>query len=159
MSELAIRVGTRDDLDDVMRLALMGSAENGFVDPNPTKILEDVWAALHKDHGIMGLIGPPGALEGAILLRVLSLWYSDSKVLEERAIYVHPNHRAAVGGRAARLCKFSKMVSDQLGMPLLIGVLSNTRTKAKMRMYERHFGEPAGTYFLYNATTGQSSNS
>jgi hypothetical protein len=42
-----------------------------------------------------------------------------------------------------------------MGMPLLIGVLSNSRTEAKIRLYKRHFGEPAGAYFLYNARTGE----
>lgn len=153
-SAIRVRVGTPEDVHDVMELALMGSVENGFVNPNPAKILHDVWAALHKDNGIMGLIGPPGALEGAVLLRVGPLWYSNDRVIEERAIYVHPDHRAAVGGRAARLCEFSKMVADQLGIPLMIGVLSNTRTDAKVRMYERHFGTKAGVFFLYGARTG-----
>jgi hypothetical protein len=40
------------------------------------------------------------------------------------------------------------------GIPLAIGVMSNTRTEAKIRLYERVFGAPAGVYFLYNAKTG-----
>ena len=151
---IRVRVGQPSDVDDVMSLALMGSAENGFVHPNPRKILLDVWASLNKDYGIMGLIGPRGALEGAVLLRIAPLWYSDDWVVEERAIYVHPDHRAAAGGRATRLCEFSKAVSDQLRLPLMIGVLSNTRTAGKVRMYERHFGTMAGAFFLYNARTG-----
>ena len=149
-----VRVGQPSDVDDVMKLALMGSAENGFVNPNPLKILEDVWCALNKDRGIVGIIGAPGSPEGAVLLRIWPLWYSDDQIIEERAIYVHPDHRAAAGGRATRLCEFSKMVSDQLGIPLLIGVLSNMRTDAKVRLYERHFGTQAGSFFLYGARTG-----
>jgi hypothetical protein len=39
-------------------------------------------------------------------------------------------------------------------MPLLIGVLSNHRTEAKVRLYERQFGKPTGAFFLYNGSTG-----
>lgn len=153
--ELEVRVGTPADVHDVMELAILGSRENGFVNPNKEKLLDDVWQALNKNHGIMGLIGPPGGKpQGAVLLRITTLWYSDDRVLEERAIFIHPDYRAAKGGRASRMVEFSKRVADRMGMPLLIGVLSNQRTEAKVRLYKRHFGPPAGAYFLYNATTG-----
>lgn len=82
------------------------------------------------------------------------MWYSDTPVLEEKAIFIHPNYRSAKGGRARRLCEFSKKASDQLEIPLIIGVLSNHRTEAKVRLYERQFGRPSGAFFLYNARTG-----
>jgi hypothetical protein len=82
------------------------------------------------------------------------MWYSDHEVLEEKAIFIHPDFRSAKGGRARKLCEFSKHVSDSLGVPLIIGVLSNHRTEAKIRLYERQFGKPSGAFFLYNATTG-----
>ena len=84
------------------------------------------------------------------------MWYSDDNVLEEKAIFIHPDYRSAKGGRARRLCQFSKQVADNLGMPLIIGVLSNHRTAAKVRLYERQFGKPTGAFFLYGATTGMS---
>lgn len=155
-TNLKIRVGTPADVHDVMELALMGSAENGFVSPSAPRILHEVWAGLNRDHGILGLIGPAegGKPQGAILLRITVPWYSDAPVLEERAIFIHPEYRSAKGGRAARLCEFSKLAADKLGLPLMIGVLSNQRTEAKVRLYERQFGAPAGAYFLYNARTG-----
>lgn len=152
---LIVRVGKPEDVHDVMDLALMGAAENGFVDVDNSKLLQDIYDALSLHAGLMGLIGPVGGKpEGAVLLRVIEPWYSRSKVLEERAIFIHPDYRSAKGGRASRLCEFSKSMADQLGMPLLIGVLSNSRTEAKVRLYRRHFGNEAGAFFLYNARTG-----
>jgi len=52
------------------------------------------------------------------------------------------------------LCDFAKKVSDTIGLPLVIGVLSNQRTKGKIKLYERQFGEQSGAFFLYGATTG-----
>jgi len=155
MSNIKVRIGTAEDVHNVMDLAMMACDENGFVAPKPEKLLQEIWPALNLNRGIMGLIGEDnGPLEAAILLRTTVLWYSDEQVLEERAIFVHPEFRSAKGGRAARLCEFAKSVADGLNLPLMIGVLSNSRTTAKIRMYERQFGDPAGAFFLYKARTG-----
>lgn len=155
MSELNVRIGTPDDLDPIMALAMNACEENGFIEPNPVKLLQDIWPALNLDKGLIGIIGEVGQEpEAAVLLRIGAMWYSDREVLEEKAVFVQPQHRGAKIGRARRLCQFSKQVSDELGIPLIIGVLSNHRTKGKIRLYEREFGEPTGAFFLYNARTG-----
>ena len=69
-------------------------------------------------------------------------------------VFIHPDFRSAKGGRARKLCEFSKQVSDSLGIPLIIGVLSSHRTAGKVRMYQRIFGEPSGAFFLYGTKTG-----
>ena len=110
--------------------------------------------------GIIGEIGEP--IQAAILLRTVQMWYSEDWIVEEKAIFVHPDYRKAGAkhrskssrGHAHALCDFSKRVANELGLPLIIGVLSNHRTAAKVRLYERQFGEPAGAFFLYNAKTG-----
>lgn len=155
MEELKIRTGTPEDVDAVMEIALSACDENGFVSPNPKRLLGEIWPALNRDKGIIGIIGPEnGSVEGAVLLRIGTMWYSDQEVLEEKAIFIHPDFRSAKGGRARRLCEFSKQAADSLGIPLIIGVLSNHRTEAKVRLYERQFGKPSGAFFLYNARTG-----
>lgn len=154
--ELHIRLGMPEDLDRLMEISMMACEENGFLDPNPGKLASEIWPALHQDHGVVGVIGPKdGEIEGAVLLRIGTLWYSDSYVVEEKAIFIHPDYRSAQGGRAKQLCEFSKKVADSLGIALIIGVLSNSRTEAKVRMYERQFGKPSGAFFLYGAKTGQ----
>jgi hypothetical protein len=153
--DLKVWVGKPEDIDDMMELALLACAENGFVDPNPLRLLGELWPALNREKGIVGMVGVPGEkLQGAILLRIGQIWYSDQEILEERAVFIHPEYRAAKGGRARKLCDFSKKVADELGLPLTIGVLSNQRTSGKIRMYERIFGAPAGAYFLYGTRTG-----
>jgi len=154
--DLKIRLATVEDLDEMMQLAMSACEENGFLNPNPIKLLQDIWPALNRDHGLCAVIGKPGGIiEGAILLRIGQMWYSDDQTIEEKAIFIHPDYRGARGGRARKLCEFSKMVADTLGLPLVIGVLSNSRTEAKIRMYERQFGKPSGAFFLYGAKTGQ----
>lgn len=156
MSEIqGIRIGTPADVHPMMELAMRACDENGFVDPNPQKLLADIWPALNLDNGLIGIIEDDGGpIEGAVLLRIGTMWYSDTPVIEEKAIFIHPDYRSAKGGRARRLCEFSKKTADTLEMPLIIGVLSNHRTEAKVRLYERQFGRPSGAFFLYNAKTG-----
>ncbi len=153
---LEIRIGGPDDLDECMQLALRLTEENGFMEPDPSRIVVDMYCALHGDHGLVGIIGKPGgAIEGAVLLRIGKLFYSNKDILEEKGLYIHEDYRSAKGGRARKLCRFSKMAADKLGLPLLIGVLSNNRTEAKVRMYEREFGPPSGAFFLHGAKTGE----
>ena len=153
--DLTIRLATTDDMEEVMRLAVTACEENGFLNASVAALANEIWPALVQDHGLCPVIGKPGGeIEGLALLRIGSMWYApDTTVLEEKAIFVYPQFRSAKGGRAARLCEYTKKVSDTLGIPLLIGVLSNTRTAGKVRMYTRIFGEPAGAFFLYNART------
>ena len=154
--EIKVRVAVPEDMDEIMKVALAACEENGFLNPNPAKLAAELWAALHQDHGICGVIGKAGGpIEGVVLLRTGTMWYSDADVLEEKAIFIHPEYRSAKGGRAKRLCEFSKKAADTLGFPLIIGVLSNSRTEAKVRMYERQFGKPSGAFFLYGAKTGE----
>src|ERR1700722_1514180 len=153
-SHITVRTGTPADIHPVMRLALAACEENGLADPDPEMLLREIWPSLNLDGGIIGVIGEGEALEAAILLRVDCMWYSRSKTLLERAIFVHPDHRKSKVGRAKMLCEFAKKASYDLGLPLVIGVLSTERTEAKSRLYIRQFGDPAGVYFIYNGKTG-----
>ena len=154
--QIKVRVGTPDDVDEMMTLALAAVADNGFMKVDPVKLLNAIYPALCQDHGIVGVIDEPdGTIQSAVLLHVTEHFYSNGLCLEEQSLFVHPDFRKAKGGRAARLTEFAKQASDVLGLPLLIGVLSSERTEAKIRLYERIFGKPAGAFFLYNARTGQ----
>lgn len=156
LEDIPIRIGSPDDLPDMMDIAMHASEENGFVRKSVNKMLREIYCALHTDHGLMGIIGVAGEpAEGAVLLRIGEMWYSDDPVIEEKAIFVRPEFRAAKGGRARRLCKFSRYVADSMKLPLIIGVLSDQRTQGKVRMYTREFGQPSGAFFLHNASTGE----
>ena len=154
MEDLQIRLATTDEMSDVMKLAIAGAEENGFLDASPARIAQTVWPALAQDRGLCGVIGERGALEAFVVLSIGTVYYSPQLCVEEKIIFVHPDFRSAKGGRARRLCEFSKKVADTLELPLLIGVCSSHRTAGKVKMYERIFGPPAGAYFLYRTKTG-----
>jgi hypothetical protein len=103
IEDVKVRVGTLDDLDQVMQLALQMHDEIGISNLNHHKILSEIYPSLQLDGGIVGVIGPPDAVEGGILLRIGKFFYSDDDILEERGVFIHPNFRSAKGARARRL--------------------------------------------------------
>lgn len=154
---LTIRLGVPGDLGEIMELAKLSTDENAFMAPDMGKIASAIWPALHRDKGLVGIItSDPSRIEGVVILHIGEMWYapSDTPILEEKVIFIHPEYRSAKGGRARKLCQFSKRVADELQIPLMIGVMSNHRTKGKVRMYEREFGDSVGCFWLYNASTG-----
>lgn len=149
-AKIEVRLGIPSEVDEVMKIALLGVEENAFVPCNPKKLLQEIWSALNLHQGAVGVIGEVGGpIEGAVLLRVGNVFYSDAELIEEKAIFVHPSYRQAKGGRAARLAEFSKWMADEMGLPLLIGVLSAHRVEAKIRMYSRIMGPASGAYWVY----------
>lgn len=149
-----VRTAVPEDEEGIMELARLVNNENGVFKMNEDKVRGMVRPSLYLSGGIMGVIGPKDRIEGLVLLRVSQYWYSDAAFLEEMCVYVHPEYRAAKGGRARKLVEFAKQASERLGLPLMIGILSNSRTDAKTRLYERQFGAPAGAFFLYGIKTG-----
>jgi N-acetylglutamate synthase-like GNAT family acetyltransferase len=149
---LEIRLATTADMDEVMKLAITACEENAFLNASAALLAQEIWPALNQDKGLCAVIGPPGgAIQGLVLLKLGKMWYSEQDVLEEKAVFIYPEFRSARGGRARKLVEYSKKAADSLGMPLIMGVLSGTRTKGKVALYSRLFGEPMGACWLYGA--------
>lgn len=156
MIEPSVRTGIPADMPALMELAKLGAEENGMAPYNLNAIAAEFWPALNLDHGIVGIIGDrEGEPEGAVLLRVTTFWYGFNQgpdarpMLEERWLYCKKEFRAVKGGRARKLCEFAKSSADLLGLPLMIGILSDIRLDAKERLYERVFGERRGVSWIY----------
>lgn len=153
--DLKLRLGTPDDMTEVMDLAIAAAAENGAMSANQVLLAKAIWPKLNLQHGLIGCIGPEdGKIEGMVVLQVGTLFYSEEMCLEELVLYVHPDYRNAKGGRARKLCEFSKSASDRLGLPLIIGVFSSQMTQQKCKLYERVLGPASGQYWIYGRKTG-----
>lgn len=153
--KVEVRTGTPEDIYLMMDLALAACEENGLSRPNPQKLAAEIWSSLNLHYGIIGIIGDYGKpLEAAVLLRVENQWYSDDLVMNERAVFVAEPFRQAKGGRASKLLDFATTAASTLGLPLMIGILSNQRTEGKVRTYERKLGAAAGAYWIVNGHTG-----
>jgi len=95
---------------------------------------------------IIGLVGKD-RIEGMIMLLIAQFWYTEDWCLEEIMNYVLPDYRRST--HAKDMISFAKRCSNEIGIPLVIGVVANERTKAKIELYRRQLGDPVGGYFIH----------
>lgn len=141
-----VRLATPADREGIMALCRMLHAENGLFPMEEDLVEETIQRAFDRKGGIIGVIGAPGQLEGIIYMLVSNFWYSRKPHLEELFNFVHPDHRKSEHAKA--LIEFAKKCASD-DVRLVIGVISNERTEAKVRLYERRLGKPTGAFFVY----------
>lgn len=147
-----VRAAVPDDYPQIMHLAAQLWEENGVTDLCWSKIEYVIQSAIYGKMGVVGVIGGVGQIQGGICLQISTFWYSNQIILEELFNFVPKEFRRSNNAKA--LIDFADNSSLRLGVPLLIGVLSNDRTKEKIRLYSRRLGPPSGAYFLVNAKSG-----
>ena len=146
-SSSVVRLATPEDESAIFELCKMLHAENGLFPMDDDLVREIMMKGIEKKGGILGVIGPVGGpLEGIIYMIISNFWYSRKPHLEELFNYVPPEYRKS--NHAKALIDFAKKCAND-DIRLVIGVVSNTRTEAKVRLYERRLGKPAGAFFVY----------
>lgn len=152
-----VRLADERDADGLLEICHAVHEENGLFSYSRDKVRRQAIGALKGDvshrTGVAGVIGEPGRLHGAILLSIGQEWYSDDWCLNELFSFVFPEYRSTSASQD--LLAFADEVQSKFGIPLLIGVLSNHRTEAKVRLIRKQFGAPAGAFFVRGAVTGQ----
>jgi len=151
----SIRIAQPSDEPEVIRLVQMMHAESGWLPLDVDCVRETLALAFEKKGGILAVIGAPGHIRAMIYIRISHWWFTHNCHLEELFCWVHPDHRKSDYARL--LSEYAKSCSDELSrdmghkVPLTMGVLTNRRMAAKVRLYRRFFGIPAGAFFLHNA--------
>jgi hypothetical protein len=134
------------DKPQIMEMCEENWKDNRQFSLSITKVEAMIDKAFSRGGTIIGVIGP-AKIEGMIVLNIGSFWYTDDWCLEEVQNYVRPQFRKTT--HAKDMIDFGKRCSDELGIPLVIGVVSNERTRAKMELYRRRLGDPVGGYFIH----------
>lgn len=142
-----VRLATWADEPDVLDICRDLHKENGVFEISEPKLRAMLKRAFDRENGLVGVIGRPGELEAIMFLVISTLWYSDQFVMEELFSFVRPEYRRSA--HAKTLIEWAKKCSDAVKLPTIIGVLSNTRTEAKVRLYQRQLGKPVGAYFIH----------
>lgn len=151
-----VRAATPNDEEQIMALCRELHRENGLFKLDEEKVNQFVWRALnpHKldeadlgPRGVIGVIGEEGNLEGFIFMLISQFWYSSEYHLEELLNFVKGDCRSSMHAR--NLITYAKACSLSVSLPLLIGVISNIRTQAKVRLYERQLRN-VGSFFLFD---------
>jgi len=146
-----VRLFHEDDIPELIKIGQALHKENGLMPFSMDRVIAMARSAVAKQ--VIGVaIGPIGSPEAIMVLIRGQFWYSNTPHLEEILAYVKPEYRQS--SRAKTLLEYAKKCSRELKVPLLIGIVSNNRTEAKIRLYKRQLGSPAGAYFLYNGKTG-----
>ena len=148
-----VRVADARDEDALMDHIRAMHTEHGMFPLCESKAAEKLRLALEgtleQRSGLIGVIGPRGELQGSIYLQVGSNWYSSALYLEEVWNYVGPEFRNSTN--SSDLIAFAKAMGNHFHVALAIGVLSNVRTEAKIRLYRKQLGEPAGAFFFHRS--------
>lgn len=150
LTTIPVRKARPSDRDTVLDICRQNHSENGQFGLSMRKVEGMVEKAFSNEGCIIGTVGHGSNIEGIIMLLIAQFWYTDDWCLEEIMNYVLPEHRRST--HAKDMIAFAKRCSDEIRIPLVIGVVSNERTKAKIELYRRQLGEPVGGYFLYPRT-------
>jgi hypothetical protein len=147
MEEYTVVLATPEDEQAIFDLLCLMHTENGLFKMDEDLVWAMIRTATNGKDGIIGLIKGPEGIEAAICLMVTSLWYTRELHLGDVFDFVHPKFRRST--RAKSMLQFAKRCSDEMGIPLMTGVVSNVRTESKIRLFERQM-KKAGAFFLYN---------
>lgn len=149
---MSVRLATPADEDGIFELCCLIHSETAHSPMNPDRVREHIQSALRREGGILCVIGEPGDLRACLYLTLMPIWYSDDWQLVELFNFVHPDHRRSTHARD--LIEYAKRCADELGVMLMIGVTTNVRMEAKVRLYDRLLPR-AGAYFLYKPGSEQ----
>jgi len=147
-----VRKATITDRAQILEMCEENHRDNGQFSLSMPKVEAMVDKAFSGGGAIIGVVGDK-QIEGMLLLLISQFWYTSDWCLEEILNFVRPQFRRST--HAKDMISFGRRCSDELGIPLVIGVVSNERTKAKMELYRRQLGEPCGGYFLYPRSSVQ----
>ena len=153
LTTIPVRKARLEDRDTILKICVQNHSENGQFSYSAKKVESMVDRAFSGGGSIIGTVGN-GRVEGLILLVIGQHWYTDDYCVEEVMNYVLPDYRRST--HAKDMIAFAKRCSDELSIPLVIGVVSNERTKAKIELYRRQLGEPVGGYFIHRPASAVS---
>ena len=141
-----VRKATIADRSQILEMCEENHRDNGQFSLSMPKVEAMIDKAFNGGGAIIGVVGV-SQIEGMLILLISQFWYTSDWCLEEIQNFVRPQFRRST--HAKDMINFGRRCSDELGIPLVIGVVSNERTKAKMELYRRQLGDPVGGYFLY----------
>lgn len=142
-----VRLAVQEDIPVLLELMKEACAENGEHQINEEKVFGMMCRYFDKQGALIAVIGEPGKPAAYCLSVIDFIWYSDDMQLLELSLFVSKDHRKT--NYAKQLMHFMKAASEGLNLDLTIGVFSNERTAAKVRLYQRQFNQ-VGAFFLYH---------
>lgn len=141
-----VRLATRQDEPQLLDVIRAAHSEVALFSLDEEMVRAMLARAFNREGGIVGVIDGDNEIAAAIYLLLSNFWYSRDSHLEELFNFVRPTYRNR--HHLDHLADFAKMCRDKINIPLVIGVLTNKDVEAKVRLYRRKFGLPAGAFFV-----------
>lgn len=151
-----IRLAQPSDEPELLELFRMMHAEGGLRPLDVDCVRETFARAFNRKGGILAVIGAPGNIRAMLYMLITRAYYTRENHIEELFNWVHPDHRKSDYSKL--MIEYAKKCSDEISrdmgrkVPLIMGVLTNRRMSAKVRLYRLFFGMPVGAFFVHNAT-------
>lgn len=143
-----VRMATPADAPKILSLCRIAHQEIAPFALDEGFVQDKIDKTTNKQGGIIGVIGDD-EIRASICLEITNDWYTREFMLLERWSYVHPDYRKS--RYALDLIEFAKECSTGIGIPLVIGITTNQRTEAKVRLFRRALGHPVGALFVFGS--------
>lgn len=147
MQDFKVRLARPEDETNIYDLLVLMHEENGLFSMDEETVQSLIHDVVSNKKGVVGLIENDGDIEAAICLMINNLWYTQDYCISDLFNFVAPQYRKST--RAKSLIQFAKNYADEIGIPLFMGIVSNVRTEAKIKLMERQMNK-AGAFFIYN---------
>lgn len=143
-----VRMATPADLDPLIELLREMHAETGIGRFDPERAQHAVVAGISRKGGVVGVVrSSEGIVEASIGLFIGLNWYSSDPHLFDLWSFVGEPYRKTT--HAKLLIGFAKSAALDLGLPLMMTLITNERTQRKERLFERQMPK-AGSVFAFN---------
>jgi hypothetical protein len=135
-----IRIAQPAEEEDLVRICRQLHEENGskYFSLSEAKVRANLQRAFNKQRAMIPVIGDPGKIEAIAYLSIEQFAWSDDWHISEWFNYVLPEHRQS--RHARELLIWERNAAENLKCILWIGVTSEVRLAAKLRLYRRVFG-------------------
>jgi hypothetical protein len=144
-----VRLAMPSDEEEIMEMCRRLHFENGLFELDEPKVRDCLKRYYDRAGAIVGVIGKPSKIEASTCLIFSEMYYSKQWHLAELWNFVMPEYRRSRNAEA--LLEFGKRSADKIGIPLITGIITNSRTAEKVRLYRRKLGYPAGAFFIHGA--------
>lgn len=135
-----VRVAQADEEDDIYRLCIELHKENGnkYFSLSEYKVRKNLERAFTGKLAMVPCIGPKRRIEALGYVSIEQFAWSDDWHISEWFNYVLPERRQSRNART--LLEWERGASESLKLLLWIGVTSEEKLAAKLRLYRRVFG-------------------
>jgi len=136
-----IRIAEADEEEDLVKICTQLHAENGskYFALSEARVRANLRRAFNKQLAMVPVIGRKGAIEAAAYVSIEQFAWSDDWHISEWFNYVLPDFRKSRHAQA--LLVWERDASENMKKVLWIGVTTEFKLAAKLRLYRRVFGE------------------